>query len=159
MSRRLIEYERFKVAAEQLAENPILRRDVFKRDEIPERKDYTFESLSMTDVTLVDLLSAFKSVLDRVGGEPLQDVSVDRLSIADAMAFVLDRLESSDVVRFSEIMEEVTSRSEAVAFFLAILELARISRIGLYQSEQFGEISIVSRKLDSNLGERGERHE
>jgi segregation and condensation protein A len=45
-------------------------------------------------------------------------------------------------VRFSELFEGVTSRSEVVVTFLALLELIRLKQITAMQREPFGEIEI-----------------
>jgi segregation and condensation protein A len=148
LSRKLIEYEKYKEAASQLAEGPILNRDVFKRIEMAEGEYLSSDSYEITEVSFADLLTAFKRVLDRVGGDLTQDISVDRLSISDAMTFLLDRLTRSSVLTFSEVMEEVMTKSEAVAFFLAILELAKLGTIGLYQAGAFEDITLVAKALD-----------
>lgn len=148
LSRKLIEYEKYKEAAAQLLERPMLDRDVFKRKDITEMDSSTSESLPITEVGLVDLLTAFKRVLDRVGGELTQDISIDRLSISDAMTFLLDRLGHSSVLTFSEVMEEVTTKSEAIAFFLAILELAKLGALTLFQAGPFEDITLVSKALE-----------
>jgi len=147
LSRKLVEYEKYKEAAEALGENPMMRKDVFKREDISEIERAREESLPVTEVSLVDLLAAFSTVLARVGGDLTQDISVERLSIADAMTFIMDRMEGEGgrVVKFSELIEDITTRKEAVAFFLAILELAKLGGIGLYQGEPFGEITIIMR--------------
>ena len=45
-------------------------------------------------------------------------------------------------VRFSELFEGVTSRSEVVVTFLALLELIRLKQLSAVQREPFGEIEI-----------------
>ncbi len=149
LSRKLIEYEKYKEAAEALGENPMMRRDVFKREEISELEKVSGDALPVTEVSLVDLLSAFRKVLTRVGGDLTQDISAERLSIADAMTFIMDRMEGNRVVKFSELIEDITTRKEAVAFFLAILELAKLGGVGLYQGEPFGDITIITRGEES----------
>lgn len=148
LSRKLIEYEKYKEAAIQLSERPMLGREVFKRDDRSEREYITSESLPITEVSFGDLLTAFKRVLDRIGGDLTQDISLDRLSISDAMAFLLDRLKESSVLTFHAVMEEVTTKPEAIAFFLAILELAKLGTITLFQSGPFEDITMVSKLLE-----------
>ncbi len=148
LSRRLMEYEKYKEAASRLAEGPVLNRDVFKRMETPGHDSLSSGSLELIEVSFADLLTAFKRVLDRVGGDLTHDISIDRLSISDAMTFLVDRLTRSPVLTFSEVMDEVMTKSEAVSFFLALLELAKIGTIGLYQAGPFEEITLVAKALD-----------
>lgn len=151
LSRRLIEYETYKEAAARLAERPILGRDVFARDvpgeEIPEGE------VVITELSLADLITAFKDVLARVPAEDVHDVFVDRLTIADAIAFLLDRLREEGAIRFERLMEEFTTRSELVAFFLAILELTRVRTVRIYQANPMGLITIVPAVRDGGAGE------
>jgi segregation and condensation protein A len=48
-------------------------------------------------------------------------------------------------MRFSELFEDATSRSEVVCTFLALLELIRLKQLVCAQSEDFGEIEIKKR--------------
>jgi hypothetical protein len=45
-------------------------------------------------------------------------------------------------LRFSELFESVTSRSEVVVTFLALLELIRLKHLTAIQREAFGEIEV-----------------
>jgi segregation and condensation protein A len=49
-------------------------------------------------------------------------------------------------VRFSELFEAATSRSEVVCTFLALLELIRLKQLVCGQSSDFGEIEIRRRE-------------
>jgi segregation and condensation protein A len=45
-------------------------------------------------------------------------------------------------MKFSELFEGVTSRSEVVVTFLALLELIRLKQLSVVQLEAFGEIEV-----------------
>lgn len=141
LSRRLVEYEKFKEAASRLLERPVLGRDVFARDfsgeEIPQGE------LEVTELSLADLITAFRDVLARMPEADAHEVFVDRLTIADAMSVLLDRLREEGSIRFDALVGEFTTRHEVVAFFLAILELVRLKTIKVYQARPMGLISIV----------------
>lgn len=141
LSRRLVEYERIKEAAARLGERPLLGRDVFARDflgeEIPEGE------VLLTELSLADLISAFKDVLERIPDRDAVEVFVDRLSMADAIAFLLDRIREEGAIRFDRLMEEFTTRNEIISFFLGILELIRLRTVKAYQATPMGLITIV----------------
>ncbi len=141
LSRRLVEYERMKEAAARLSERPLLGRDVFVRDflseEIPEGE------VTITELSLADLISAFKDVLENMPKGEAVEVFVDRLSMADAIAFLLDRLKEEGAIRFDRLVEEFTTRNEILAFFLGILELIRLRTVKAYQAIPMGLITIV----------------
>jgi segregation and condensation protein A len=125
LSRRLIEYERFKEAAARLGERPVLGRDVFVRDFLGEEV-------------------------------PGEEFSVERLTIADAIAFLLDRLKEAGSIRFEDIVAHCTSRNEIVSFFLGILELVRLKTIRVYQANPLGLISIVPAVRETENGRDAE---
>ena len=141
LSRRLVEYERFKEAAARLGERPVLGRDVFVRDflleEIPEGE------IVITELSMADLITAFKEVLARVPATEAVEVFVERITIADAISFLLDRLKEEGVIRFDNLVGRCQTRNEVISFFLGILELVRLKTIRLYQANPLGLISIV----------------
>jgi segregation and condensation protein A len=150
LSRRLVEYERMKEAAGRLAERPILGRDVFVRDflgeEIPEGE------MAITELSLADLISAFRDVLENMPKGV--EIFVDRLSMADAIAFLLDRLKEDGSIRFDRLVEEFTTKNEILSFFLGILELIRLRTVKAYQAIPMGLITIVPavREVEDGTG-------
>ncbi|HEY5765217.1 MAG TPA: segregation/condensation protein A [Candidatus Deferrimicrobiaceae bacterium] len=155
LSRRLVEYEKIKEAAARLGERPLLGRDVFARDflgeEIPEGE------VLLTELSLADLITAFKDVLERMPKGDSVDVYVDRLPIADAIAFLLDRLREEGSIRFDRLVEEFQTRNELISFFLGILELVRMRTVKVYQAVSMGLITIVPavREEDDGRGHEG----
>jgi len=154
LSRRLIEYERFKEAAARLGDRPVLGRDVFVRDflgeEIPD------EELVITELSMADLITAFKDALARMPVDAAAEFSVDRLTIADAIASLLDRLKEEGSIRFEDFVAHCQSRNEIVSFFLAILELVRLKTIRVYQANPLGLISIVPAVRETENGRDAE---
>jgi segregation and condensation protein A len=154
LSRRLIEYRKFKEAAARLAERPILGRDVFARDflgeEIPE------EEAVITELSLADLITAFKDVLDRMPKEEAHEVFTERLTIADAIAFLLDRIREDGAIRFDRLIEEFKTKNEIISFFLGILELIRLRTVKAYQANPMGLITIVPAVREGENGRESE---
>ncbi len=133
---RLLEYQRFKEAAGQLAERPRLGRDVFapQPPAAPRREAGERE----IEVGLLELLEAFRRVLKqtRHSGHA-HELEVETVSVRDRMLAVMKALESADSVEFLSLFREagggVASRSVVVATFLAILELARLAAVRIFQ--------------------------
>lgn len=137
--RRLLEYQRFKEAAEELERRELLSRDVFvRRCEAPEEAGTVgFESLS-----LFDLLSALRHVLERFPEERIHEIALDTISVREKMSFLLDELRRRGKVIFQSLFETATSRLEAVVTFLAMLELVKIRAIRVWQEERIGPVVI-----------------
>jgi segregation and condensation protein A len=155
LSRRLVEYERFKEAAARLRERPVLGRDVFVRDflaeEIPEGE------IVVTELSMADLITAFREVLARMPSGEAHEVFVERITIADAIAFLLDRLKEEGSLRFDALVGRCKTRNEVISFFLGILELVRLKTVRLYQANPLGLISIVPAVRESENGRESEQ--
>jgi len=150
LSRRLIDYERFKEAALRLWERPVLGRDVFVRDFREE--DLPEEEILITELSMADLITAFKDVLSRMPSGEAHEVFVERITIADAISYILDRIREQGSVRFESIVEQCSTRNEIISFFLGILELVRLRTIRIYQANPMGVISIVPAVRESEDG-------
>lgn len=134
---RLLEYQRYREVAEALGQRPLLGRDVFEaRAAGPDPRP---ESERELDVDLFKLVQAFRDVLRRARPEPAPHaVETERVTVLECMRDVMQRLGERAVVTFEELFEgqggAAPSRSRLVATFLALLELARLSALKLYQS-------------------------
>lgn len=134
---RLLEYQRFKEAAETLSKRRLLGRDVWSVIGPPPEK--TPESEREIEVGLFQLVAAFKSVLDNATSETFKhEVETEQVTVRERMLVVMDLLESTESVEFMQIFKsagegEMPTRSVFVATFLALLELARLSALRIYQ--------------------------
>jgi segregation and condensation protein A len=145
--RRLLEYQRYKEAALELEGREVLYRDVFVRSSESRRK---MEAGEIERVSLFDLLSAFRRVLERFPEEGVHVVKVEKISVQEKMNLLLDCLRRSTRVVFQTIFEGVSSRMEIVVTFLALLELIKIRAIRATQEDRVGPIMI---ELTAPLGE------
>ena len=150
LSQRLIEYERFKAAAVRLRDRPILGRDVFLRDF--QGEDLPEEEIAITELSMADLITAFKDVLSRMPSGEAHEVFVERITIADAISYVLDRIKAEGSVKFESIVAHCSTRNEIISFFLGILELVRLKTIRVYQVNPMGVISIVPAVRENENG-------
>jgi len=133
---RLLEYQRFKEAAQSLGERTRLGRDVFRAAGAePEPRP---EAEREIEVGLIQLLDAFRRVLAaaRASGAA-HELSSETIHVRDRMLFVMDALAQAETLEFSALFRDASggfgSRSLLVATFLAILELTRIAAIRIYQ--------------------------
>ena len=143
--RRLLEYQRFKEAAQQLVKGPLLDREVFVRSFFGESLEGKEEEEEVSgEVTLFDLLEVMKKVLEGLPAEDFQEISVEQLNIKDKILQIMERLWESESLAFTELYTASTSRREIIVTFLALLELLRLRMIRVYQGETFGAIRVFS---------------
>jgi segregation and condensation protein A len=143
--RRLLEYQKYKDAADQLSQRPSLGRQVFRRGTPMEQVDPQDQPLA--EVGTFALISALAEVLKRSHVKLTHDVVVDRISIIDRINGIVDRLAAQETVRFLECFnleaKPAMIRHEVIVTFLAILEMARLRMIRLLQPTDDGEIYLT----------------
>ena len=137
--RRLQEYERYKKAAEDIAELPRLERDVFLANaEAPERKVVT----KLPDVTLKELLVAFHSVLKRAEMYSSLHMQREPLSVRQRMSEILSRIKTSKFTGFVDLFDPEEGRMGVAVTFIAILELLKEAVIEVVQAEEFAPLHV-----------------
>jgi segregation and condensation protein A len=139
--RRLLEYEKFKNAAQMLYQRELVEKVSWNNPgEVP-FEDSELEP-QMT-VTLHDLLLAFREVVKRAESRPLMEVSRDEFSIEQMMGYLFDRIVSAGRdVTLTTILPDINSRRSLITAFLALLELTRLKAIFLRQDRPMGEITV-----------------
>lgn len=141
--RRLIEYERFKEASEDLAHRNWLGRDVFARP----RSDAEVERPLARDVEALALAEAFSSVLQRSKQLPPQhDVELEPWSLVQSVEWLLDVLPQDQPVEIQDLFGQLKSRSQRVQTFMAVLEMARIQLVDVAQDSHLGPLQVTSKK-------------
>lgn len=149
--RRLQEYERFKIAAEDLENLPRCDRDTYIADaDKPkfERKE------ALPDVSFPDLLAALRDVMERARLFSEHSIEKEALSIRERMTIVLSTVKADEFIEISQLFTIEEGRMGVVVTLIAILELCRQSLIEISQSQPFAPVYVKSRC--SNPDEQGE---
>jgi segregation and condensation protein A len=145
--RQLVEYKKFKDAATQLQVLEARQEDVFPR--IPGKLEFDAEAPARAEASIFDLVNAVNAVLKRLTKrEDLREIFEDKWSVSEKIEHLMKVLAERTSVKFSELFEGVTSRSEVVVTFLALLELIRLKQLTAMQRDPFGEIEIGRRAPD-----------
>lgn len=133
---RLLEYQRFKEAAEALGERPLLGREVYEaRTPAPES---TPEGEREVEVGLLELLAAFRRVLASArGSAAVHEVEGESVTVRECMLALMEHLGDAESLTFEEVFDgpgrSAPSRAVLVATFLALLELVRLAALRVYQ--------------------------
>jgi segregation and condensation protein A len=134
--RRLLEYQKYKDAAEKLGGRPIEGRTVFGRGAPLAGVD---AELPLGEQSVWKLIEAFGKILEKTGQKPTHDVVVDRLSIGDRMGQLIDRIGAGGGSFqfdscFDLTLPDAELRHQIVVTLLAILEMARLKLVRVLQS-------------------------
>lgn len=138
---RLLEYQAYKEITKVLQEKEELRREIYTKS--PENiKNYVNEVTEITsDVTLDDLVDAFKRYLERKrDNKPLNTkITVKEITVSSRRYEIKKLLRVKGKVSFEELFP-VVSREYVVATFLAILEMAKSKELIITQNDTFDDI-------------------
>jgi segregation and condensation protein A len=137
--RRLQEYERFKRAASDVDQLVRLERDVFQAS--AELRDRPV-SRAVPQVTLREMLLAFREVATRSQMFAHLHVQREPLSVRERMSSVLAALETGEFVEFTRLFAAEEGRMGVAVTFVAILELLRESLIDIVQTEAMAPLHV-----------------
>ena len=134
---RLLEYQRYREAADALGARPLLGREVFAAAgaaiAAPPEGEREIE------VGLLQLVEALRRVLQETkANDSIHEVVGEPITVRERMVLVIDALERSEVVELEELLRGpdggAPTRPIIIATFLAILELAKIATLRIFQS-------------------------
>lgn len=152
--RQLLEYQRYKEVAVGLGEYVRVGWDTFLRPSGLDRPpDDDEEELGAQDI--YRLGEAFRQLVAKKRFEAPHDIYVERVSIAERIAQIADRLAAEGKATFEALCEGARYREELITTFLALLEMARLKLIRTTQNERLGPLYVEARV--GAIGEAGER--
>jgi segregation and condensation protein A len=140
LTRPLLEYMQLKAAAEKLGQRPLLDRDVFIRDFLSQELSEKEEGLIR--VGLFELMDAVRKMLLERRQEDLIQLPSPLIPIEMKMDEIMDRLWQVGQSLLEDLLPPSFPKPEIILIFLALLELARIRKITLYQEGFRGRIWI-----------------
>jgi segregation and condensation protein A len=150
----LLEYKRYKEAAQNLSATDTLDKEIFARDYLGGQMDL-LPATQPIEASINQLLDAFRSLLERTSRRDLIEVEPDRLLVKDKINEILDRLKSQKWITFGTLFEEDCSRLNMITTFLALLEVVKLQLVRVYQDVAFGTI-LISKRVSKGTPEDGE---
>jgi segregation and condensation protein A len=148
--RRLLEYQKYKQAAEQLGGGDVLGRDVFVRG-LPAPS--VEGPAPLAGISLFKLLDAFQSVLSRATTKVDHEIDFERFSITDRINQLVDLLQLHKKLTFEQLFEGASSRADLIVTFLALLEMTRLRMTRLEQEAPLEPILVELSLVDAGVME------
>ncbi len=149
--RRLLEYQKYKEAAETLGRQDILDRDVFVRRVQLQRAPIPDDEIGLAEVSVYKLIEALDHVLKRLEPKLEHEVVRERLTLSDAIHRLADTLRELGRTTFFSLFEGKRTRAQVVITFLALLEMCKLKLIRIYQEEEGGDILVTAKGDALNL--------
>src|ERR671927_1122943 len=132
---QLLEYQKYKAAAEMLWSRATVEQAVFTRAELE-----TDKNNPEVAVGLFDLLKVFQQILARHKEEVLLEIEREEMTMAEMLERLRNMVLSAGELNLRIYFERARSRRELVLAFLSVLELVRTTEVRLFQRETFGDI-------------------
>jgi len=149
IARPLLEYMQLKEVAQELSERKILGRDVFARGVGTSFDEYP-DMVPKPDVTLFQLIDAFRRVVALGEGQGSLKVSLEKWSVKDKVESIIALLREKSDIFFEEIFTKNQDISELVVTFLALLELVHMGLIKVFQPSHQSRIRLSACFDESN---------
>lgn len=147
--RKLVEYKKYKEVATSLRERELHQSSSFARGTVMELNledpDY------MREVSVFQLLGAFRKILKSVALPHLYEVTLEDISVTERMTEIMELLEKKPRLTFEEVFAKVRSRIEIVGTFLSVLELMKQQLIRAIQDGPLGQIWILRNEDDEEV--------
>ena len=142
--RRLLEYQQYKEAGMVIGARALLGREVFVRSAFEPELTGARILEGPLEVSLFDLVDAFRVLLLRIPAEHFHDVAAaETFSIADCINEILSLLQERETVQFDELVSDEFTRERVIVTFLALLELCRLKLVRIFQGSDHGSIWFV----------------
>ena len=138
LMRRLVEYERIKLAAQQIDERPRLGRDFAHAIVVIEQTMVRH----LAAVQPADLQRVWLELLRRARLTAHHHIAREELSVREHMSLILKRLQGRRFAEFCDLFDPAQGVAVLVVHFLALLELARESLIEVTQAEPFAPLYV-----------------
>lgn len=152
--RNLIEYRKFKEAAHQFAEKEESRRKIFSRPSAAPPKDLVSDMDRRMDVSVFDLMDAFKKVMDELKKQVSYRIERETYTIEEKSGHIRNTIAEKSEVLFTELFQGSYDRLEVIVTFLAVLEMMKSGEIVARQMSDGSDIWIYRpREAENGLPE------
>ena len=140
----LLEYKKFKEASEILKIQEEyesksfykLRTEIFSMSEMDFLKDSNVEKLSL----------AFYNILKNYKDKEVVGIEREYFKVEDASRKIKQALKKNKKIKFSQLLEDIVYKVDAITYFLGMLELIKNQYIVANQSDNFADILIEERE-------------
>ena len=136
--RRLLEYERIKLAARELDTLPQAGRDFWRVQVAVERS----AGALLPAVDVDELRAAWADVLKRARLHAHHQISREQISVREVMSQVLRQLQDRRFAEFQDLFDTSRGTTHAVVTFIALLELTREGLLQITQAEPYAPLYV-----------------
>ncbi|MEP7343421.1 MAG: segregation/condensation protein A [Acidobacteriota bacterium] len=151
---RLLEYQKFKEAAQMLHSRGEIEAAVYTRGTLD-----TDKANPEVSATVFDLLRVFREILKRAETVAEMEIHRDEVTMSEKLAQINLLLDLGEEINVRHLFENSRSKRELILTFLAFLEMVKGMQITLTQRELFGDIFAKRRTVALTFDLDGELNE
>lgn len=148
--RRLVEYKKYKDVVESLKLLEINQSKVYYKP----KEDLSFyedeEPIDISDLDINILLRSINNIIKKRTKErrflDINEIQRDEYTLEDCMKLIKDRVFKEEIVRFTDLLKEDTTKKEIITYFLSLLELISMKLIIVQQDEDFSDLLLLRKE-------------
>jgi len=158
--RRLLEYKRFKEVSESFKkmeekQSKIFYREYFKHDPIEAKRE---DTNLLKEVTLFDLLKAFKKVMQNAIDESVFTIKKIPVTIEEQMEYVYRFFGNRRQYKFIELAKNLREKIVIIVTFIAILEMIKNNQLKVYTAGEFNDMILFRTDLEAEVISEGSQN-
>lgn len=140
----LLEYKRYKEMAEELTlfEVSQLKKSYRSYFEADPKDTEVDVSTVLKDVTLYDLIKAFKKAIEEKPQEQKHEIRKINVTIEQQMTFIMNKLDRREKLQLPDLVRGMREKIRIIVTFISLLELVKMGKIGLEEKNEFNEFAI-----------------
>ncbi len=145
--RRLVEYKRYKEMADRISTMEDVQRKVHYRKFFhadPKVQDAEGNEEALKDVSLFNLIAAFRRAMDHMPKRVVHEVTLHNVSVDEQMSFTLDYLRVHKETTLLNLVAHMTDKVRVIVTIIALLEMAKNKVIALSAVDGQDDIRIRS---------------
>jgi segregation and condensation protein A len=150
--RRLLEYKRYKEASAVLQQlegeqNKLFTRQGFHSD--PKKVSQEEQEESLKHITMFNLISAFKKVLDNAPRKIYHDIELMNVSIDEQMSYIADMFRIREEVGFFELVSHMTEKIRIIVTIIAMLEMVKNKLIAIRPADYEDDFIVYKLRTET----------
>lgn len=140
----LLEYKKYKEVAEDLTFLESNQRKLSFRGNISEDEKIAPPEydILLKNISIYDLAKAFKKAIEGVKPQVVHEIKKINVSIDEQIKFILDKVIEKGEIHFLSLIHGMKEKIRIVITFIALLELAKMEKLGIKESPEFNDFVI-----------------
>ncbi len=142
--RALLEYKRYKEMSEEMSfmESNMRNYNFRGNYESDYKETSTDYNVLLKNITLYDLIKAFKKAMMERPAEPVHEIRKWNVTIDEQMEYITKKIKEKNRFSFIELMKDLNNKIKIIVTFIALLELVKAGRIGLQESNTVNDFIL-----------------